>query len=86
MANKQLMDSDKLKQDIRWLILSQLISRIAIIEVPHYNELKTKGWFTLDAAVWIFRSLLHQQTDREFSISLQKCYCLLQTHALNAVM
>ena len=45
-----------------------------------------KGWFTLDAAVCVFRSGLHQCRDRKFSISLQKCNHLPQTHAENAVM
>ena len=45
-----------------------------------------KGWFTLDAAVCVFRSGLHQSRYRKFSISLQKCNHLPQTHAENAVM
>ena len=44
-----------------------------------------KGWFTLDAAVWVFRSGLRQHRDRKFSISLQKRNHLLQTHVENAV-
>ena len=46
----------------------------------------SKGWFALDAAVCIFRSGLHQCKDRKFSISLQKCNCLPQTHVQNALM
>ena len=38
------------------------------------------GWFTLDAAVCVFRSGLHQCRDRKFSISLRKRNRLLQTH------
>ena len=45
-----------------------------------------KGWFTLDAAVCVFRSGLCQHRDRKFSISLRKRNCLPQTHAENAVM
>ena len=37
-----------------------------------------KGWFTLAAAVCIFRSRLHQWRDRKIPISLQKCNCPLQ--------
>ena len=47
---------------------------------------KAKGWFTLDAAVCVFRSGLCQPRDRKFSISLWKRNCLQQTHAENAVM
>ena len=43
-----------------------------------------KGWFTLDAAVYVFRSGLHQHRDRKFSISLQKRNRLLQMHTENA--
>ena len=52
----------------------------------NFMHLLLKGWFTLDAAVCVFRSGLCQHRDRKFSISLQKCNCMLQMHAENAVM
>ena len=46
--------------------------------------ISSKGWFTLEAAVCIFRSRLHQLRDRKFSISLRKCNCPLVLMSLNA--
>ena len=51
---------------------------------PH-SAIISVGWFTLDAVVCIFRNGLCQCRDSKFSISLQKCNCLPQTHAENAV-
>ena len=73
------------------LNISFLLRTLQLRLAPHsYSRAKAsdlaKGWFTLDAAVCVFRSGLRQRRDRKFSISLQKRNCLPQTHAENAVM
>ena len=56
-------------------------------KVPNVlSKYSNKGWFTLDAAVCVYRSGLRQRKDRKFSISLRKRNHLPQTHAENAEM
>ena len=56
------------------------------IVVPCHPHNGFKGSFTLAAAVCGFGSGLHQCRDRNFSISVEQCNRLPQTHAENAVM
>ena len=62
---------------------NQSVFNFSRVKLWYSNPL---GWFTLDAAVCVFRSGLCQCRDRIFFISLQKCNCLLQAQAENAVM
>ena len=63
--------------------MSKIIFQLSFSARCHHH---LNGWFTLDAAVCIFHSGMHQCRDRKFSISLQKRNCLPQMHAENAVM